>query len=472
VTGTFDRLLLAALAWGAFSFGAVYPWAYWPLAALCAFLGGRWILVSRAWSDRRLRNLGLACAAVALAIAAQTVALPYSLVQQLSPALDAFFREYALTYHPASLHALSLSASSTLTALGLFVAFAMLVLGLTNVLAAERLEWLVNQLMGLGLALAVVGVVQKALIDPDAPLIYGFWKPRFGGNPFGPFINRNHFAGWMVMALPVIVGYSCTVLARSTLPLRGPLAAKLRWVMTMDASQFLLVGFCTLLMGMSLVLTGSRSGIASFVVAMMVFGYLLVRRFQERRARLLAAGYLTLVLAGAVAWAGTDIAFGRFVQARADTPGRFLAWQDTVRIIQDFPWFGIGMGTYGQAMLVYQTANRPQMYVQAHNDYLQMAAEGGLLVAVPVLVTAVLIVATIRRRLISGMDDLPTSWLRSGAIAGLAGIAAQSLVEFSLQMPGNTVLFACVLAIAMHRPAEGRARTSRRPSPNPHAYRI
>jgi hypothetical protein len=49
--------------------------------------------------------------------------------------------------------------------------------------------------------------------------------------------------------------------------------------------------------------------------------------------------------------------------------------------------------------------------------------------------------------------------LRIGAVAGLAGIAAQSLVEFSLQMPGNTVLFVVLLAIAMHR---GRgARESR-----------
>jgi O-antigen ligase len=472
VTALSDRLLIAALAWGAFAFGAVYPWAYWPLAAASAFLGARWIAASRAWKDHRTRHLGLTLVVIAAAIGIQTIALPYRLVQQLSPALDAFFREYALSYHPASLHALSLSASSTAVALALFVAFALLLLGLLNALSPARLEWFVNQLMGLGLALAIVGVVQKALIEPDAPLIYGFWKPRFGGNPFGPFINRNHFAGWMVMALPVVVGYSCTVLARSGLPLRGSLTSKLRWVTTMDASPFLLVGFCALLMGMSLVLTGSRSGVASFVVAVMVFGYLLVRRFEERRARLLVASYLALVLAGAVTWAGTDVAFGRFVQARADSPGRFLAWQDTLRIIQDFPWFGTGLGTYGQAMLVYQTANRPQMYVQAHNDYLQIVAEGGLLVIVPVLVAAVIVVTTIRRRLISGTDDLLTYWLRSGAVAGLAGIAAQSAVEFSLQMPGNTVLFVCLLAIAMHRPAEGRPRTARRNGSDAHAYRV
>ena len=60
--------------------------------------------------------------------------------------------------------------------------------------------------------------MQKALIDPTQPLVYGFWKPLHGGNPFGPFINRNHFAGWMVMALPLVVGYSCAVLEATWRP--------------------------------------------------------------------------------------------------------------------------------------------------------------------------------------------------------------------------------------------------------------
>ncbi len=68
----------------------------------------------------------------------------------------------------------------------------------------------------------------------------------------------------------------------------------------------------------------------------------------------------------------------------------------------------------------------------------------------------------VRRRVFNGQDDEVTGWLRIGAVAGLAGIAAQSLVEFSLQMPGNTVLFVVLLAIALHR---GRGtRESKEPS--------
>jgi O-antigen ligase len=379
--------------------------------------------------------------------------------------MDRFFRQYALAYHPASLHALSLSPSSTVVVLLLFTAFAVLLLGLTASLADTRLDWLLNQVTGLGLALAIVGVVQKAFPEhPQKTLVYGFWETQQPGNPFGPFINRNHFAGWMVMALPLVTGYSCAVLAQTWSGRDTSVGSVLRWLTRVEAHRFTHVGFCALLMGMALVLTGSRSGIASFAVAMAVFAFLALRQFQGRRARLVFAGYLAAIFAGAVLWAGTDATVGRFVLARTDAPGRLIAWQDTMQIIGDFPVFGTGMGTYGQAMLVYQTAQRPVMYVQAHNEYLQVLAEGGLLVSLPVLVTLAVVLAALQRRL-TDRDDLVTAWVRIGAVAGLAGIAAQSLVEFSLQMPGNTALFVVILAVALHRRAPGshpsRQRTRR-----------
>ena len=130
-------------------------------------------------------------------------------------------------------------------------------------------------------------------------------------------------------------------------------------------------------------------------------------------------------------------------------------------IIRDFPVFGTGLGTYERAMLLYQTKGREVMYAEAHNDYLQIAAEGGLLVGVPVIATLVVIGIIIRRRLVAGDDDPLTYWIRVGAVAGLAGIAAQSIVEFSLQMPGNRVMFVLLLALAMHRPSRRSVHANR-----------
>ena len=454
MTALSERLLILALAWGAFSFGAVYPWGYWPLAALCAGLGIHTLIRTQGWKDIRVRTLAAALGAVAAAIAVQMVALPYSVVLKLSPALDQFFRQYSLFYHPASLHSLSLSWTSTLVVALLFVAFSLLLLGLVAGLGQVSFDWLMNQILGLGLALAVVGIVQKAFpMDDNRPLVYGFWEPRFGGNPFGPFINRNHFAGWMVMVLPMVAAYSCVALVQTFHVREWKASSLLRWLTTVDASRFVHAAFCALLMGASLVLTGSRSGIAAFAVSMVVFTVLAMRQFKNRRTRLMVAGYLGVILLGAIVWVGTDRTVTRFLLARTDSSGgaRLGAWADTSRIIQDFPLFGTGMGTYGQAMLVYQTANRPVMYVQAHNEYLQVAAEGGALVTIPAIIAVAVVLHRVRRRLFEGNDDEVTGWVRAGAAAGLAGIAAQSLVEFSLQMPGNAVLFVVLLAIALHR---------------------
>ncbi len=459
MTAISERLLTAALAWGALTFGAVYSWAYWPLAVVCATLGIAAIRRTRAFRDERLRHLGLALAAVCAAVALQLVALPYAVVAHVSPGFDRFFREYSIAYPPASLHPLSIDPRSTLIVLMLLVAFSLLLIGLTSVLRYSSLEWLINQVMGLGLALALIGILQKAVMDPAEPMVYGFWRPHQGGNPFGPFINRNHFAGWMVMALPLVVGYSCAILARTWRPLPR-WRDRLRWMATVEASQFVLVGFCALLMGMALALTGSRSGIASFVVGMVVFAALAVRGFRSRRVRLMVLAYFALMVVGAVAWAGMDAAVGRFQLAHADSWGRLRAWRDALSITADFPWFGTGLGTFGKAMLVYQTADRPWMYAQAHNDYLQLLAEGGAVVALTAAVAAWMVVSVIRRRVTSGMDDPLTYWVRLGAIAGLAGIAAQSAVEFSLQMPGNAVLLVLLLGLALHRPRSAESRRS------------
>jgi hypothetical protein len=453
--------LVGALAWGALSFGAVYPWAYWPLAGVCAGLGLSAILSTRAWQDPRLRRLGFALLAVAVAIGAQLVALPYSMLARLSPGVDQFLREYQLSYHPAALHPLSLTPESTWTALALFAAFSLLLVGLTAAIREMRLDWLMNQMMGFGVALALFAVIQKALLPPVKGLIYGVWGPSAAGNPFGPFVNRNHFAGWMVMTLPLVVGYSCAIFRESRHPEAGTVQGWLRWGMTVEASRFVLVGFAALAMGMSLALSGSRSGLAALAVAMTAFGWQALRSTHGRRARRLVAGYLVVLLIGAVVWAGTDASVERFLHVRTDAPGRLIAWWDTTRIIQDFPLFGVGVGGYQRAMLIYQTAGRPVMYAQAHNEYLQLVAEGGLLVAAPAAAVLVLVIAGIRRRLISGADDPTTFWVRVGAVAGLVGIAAQSLVEFSLQLPGNRVLFVILLAIALHRPA--RVPSERRP---------
>jgi putative inorganic carbon (HCO3(-)) transporter len=450
--------VLALLVWGVVSFGAVYPWGYWPLAVGCGAVGLWGIIVTKAWRDPRPRLLAWSLAAVAVAIALQLVPLPLAWFRQVTPAADQLLAQLQLAYavQPPPFHAVSVTPKGTLTALALFVLFGLFLVGMMRVVARLSLEWLVGQFIAFGLALALFGIVQKAVIGSENILVYGFWKPTSGiATPFGPFINRNHFAGWMVMVLPLVAAYATALAQAARGPFMGDWRSWTRWLITPDASRFVFVSVSMLVMAVALVLTGSRSGLGSFVVAMSVLGALSVAKGAGRTRRLLPAVYLAALVIAAVGWAGVGRTAARFERAAAELNERASAWRDTVHIIQDFPLTGTGLGGFGEAMLVYQTADRSSIYVQAHNDYLQVLAEGGLLVSVPAAIALAVLCWTIFLRYRRREDAGATYWLRSGAVAGLIGIGVQSLLDFSLQMPGNAVMFTVLCAIAMHRPSAG-----------------
>lgn len=444
--------LIAVLAWGVLTFGAVYPWAYWPLFACSAALGGLGVFGDAAWRDPRLARLGLALLAVSLAILVQIIALPAWLAAAISPGIEPFFAQFLVGYHPASLQTLSIDPAATRVVLAEVAAFALLLVGLSRLIRRWPLEWLAGQVMALAVAVALAGIVQKAVMDMSDPLIYGFWRPRQGGNPFGPFVNRNHFAGWMVMVVPLVAAYGWALVQRGGgLEDHRDSRGWMRWMSGVEGNRVLLVLTCVLVMAVALIMTGSRSGMVACGVAMAVLLYFTWRTIHGR-ARWFAAAVVVALLGGATLWAGAGRVVSRFEVAGDDAHGRMSAWRDTWRIVRDFPLVGTGLGGYRDAMLVYQSGDREAMYAQAHNDYLQLVAEGGLLVTVPAIFALGVGLVGIRRRLRDGDADGVTFWLRRGAVAGLAGVAAQSVVEFSLQMPGNAAMCVALVALALHRP--------------------
>lgn len=455
-------VLIAIVLLGALALGAVAPWAYWPLAAVCAGVG-LWALVgARARGRSPARPVVIALGLVAVAIAVQLLPWPYGWFVRLSPAADRLLAEYntAYSFLPPAWHALSISPRATLTALGLFLALALFFLGLSVGLDRVRLESFAMALGLFGVVLTIFGVVQLMVEQDNKSVVYFVLPTAPGALPFGPFINKNHFAGWMLMALPVVFGYLCAMTQASWRAQGGKLSRWLRWMTRPEAGRVALTAFCVVVMGTSIVLTKSRSGIGGFALVLFVLTAFIVTRATRHVGRVIAVIAMAGLLIGAVQWAGSGETASHFARASQDLPGRLQAWRDTSRIIRDFHWFGSGLGTYWMTMLVYQTGPRDQIFFQAHNDYLQLAAEGGVLVGVPALAALVALAVPAWRRL-GDREDLMTRWIRAGAVAGLVGIAAQSMFEFSLQLPGITALFVVLLALATHRPGERPAHARR-----------
>jgi O-antigen ligase len=454
-----EALLVAAIAWGAFAFGGVYPWAYWPLVA--AMLGGALLsFVATPATGLPSLRLGPLVGALMLfagATALQLVPAPLNVLASVSPEATRVIPELDLAVAAGivSRHPFSIAPALTETSLVLFTANALLLLGCARLFSIRGARRVAVAITAIGVALALTGIIQKPLF---AGKIYGFWTPQTDGNPFGPFVNKNHFAGWMVMALPLTIGMLYGDIARGMRHVKPTLRDRVLWLSSPEANRFVLLAAASAVMALAIVLTMSRSGMCAAMLALVLTSGVALRRLGTTTRPTIVTAYLLCVVMLVGGWVGVDAIADRFGSADwSEFNGRRGPWADAAGIFWRFPLTGTGLNTYGVATLFYQQHDLKWHYAQAHNDYLQLAAEGGALLTIPALLCVALFAAAVRKRF---KEETGTSgyWVRVGAVTGLAAIALQETVEFSLQMPGNAVLFAVLCGIALHRSPERSSR--------------
>ncbi|HEX6211616.1 MAG TPA: O-antigen ligase family protein [Methylomirabilota bacterium] len=488
----------ALIVWGTLAFGAVYDWAYTPLATGAALVGlGALLQAVRRGRLHASDGLLLSMLAlIALGALLQVVPLPRSVRLAVSPATEVYFREhdpvYRLAYEarrssaavlgllaPAGLppRPLSLNTGATLRAVGLLIAFALLLAGLIRTFHRTGIRRFARWLIAFGVLVALIGIVQKAVLGDHAfggMKIYGFWEPTYKlTTPFGPFVNKNHFAGWMLLVLPLALGYFAG-LAEDGIRRGAGWRERLLWLSSEGGGQAQLLAIAIAVMTLSLLMTLSRSGVAGLAVAVAITTLTAAGTLASVRARLGLVASLVLLMAIVVQWSSVNLS-ARFDSVPEAVALRVHAWRDAASIIRDFPLTGTGLNTYGAATLKYQTGDRTLHFREAHNDYLQVAAEGGLLLGLPAAVALFAFARLVWRRFRAAEDDRLTYWVRVGAVTGLVAIAVQSFVEFSLQMPGIACLAVTLAAMAAHpaRPAHRQVTPtmSRMPRPPLAGYR-
>ena len=389
---------------------------------------------------------------VLAAIAFQLIPLPPAIMAWLSPHLDDYFATVTLLPPDqmpglTTAHPLSIDPRWTAYSLGLVAMFVLFFWTLRRLLDQGGTRGLVRGIVWIGLALALTGVVFRA-VSPH--LLYGFWPVQGTSEPMGPFANRNHFATWLLMAVPLAMSYLLMRLeSRETLRDKRPPLTQLAG--TLQARNLWLIAAATA-MSLGIFASASRSGIVG-LVAGGVFGGLLSRPFMKRHSRtwVIASGVLIVLVLASYADIGHVLQRVEMTFAVQASPGRLVIWRDTWPAVRDFWLTGTGAGTYQAAMVVYQVALRGVTYFnQAHNHYLHVAEEGGLLLTIPALATLIAVGLGIRRRLLE--DETATHWLRAGAATGLFAVAVQSIWETGLRMPANALLCAALMAIALHEP--------------------
>jgi O-antigen ligase len=403
--------------------------------------------------DDPFRTLDLALIAILLAIAAQLVPLPSFLVALLSPHRLSFITQSSLDGTTPGFLPLTLDASATvhgwLATLTAFLTF----WTARATFAKGGQRTLVTALAWVGVAFVLIAFAQSG---SGTHLVYGFWQPRdAGARPFGPFINRNHAGTWSVLALFLCFG--CLQWRRAvSSPSRG-WSWRARLVHALDGRSLILT-LATLLLTVSVAAGASRSAMTALAAAALFVAFVAPRQSHRARSSLWTAAIALSAAFAVIAYADLDRLISRVDETRSlGLNQRVAIWRDTLRIVRDFPLAGVGAGNFADAMRVYQTGDRTYFWNEAHNEYLQIAAEGGLLLIAPVVI-ALSALARAGWRACTRHGD-QQRWMRLGAAASLVAVAVQSIWETGLALPANAMLAAVAAAILVHRSRHVDAET-------------
>jgi putative inorganic carbon (HCO3(-)) transporter len=433
------------------AFGGAQSWTFAPAIIALAISA---VLVRPPVATGRSRALDIALLCCLAWTLLQTVPLPPGWRDILSPNADAIDQALRFDGNLPRPRPLSIDPLSTLRAAIVTTMVAAMFWIARELCARQGARRLVQAVAWTGLAVAVVAVLTRAY-SPD--LIYGIWNPGSLSQPYGPFVNRNHMGTWLVMALPLVMGY---IVARfDDRARRGSFAAAIdtRMVWLMGAAGMMFV---------AIIVSLSRSAAVGTLSSGMFLGVFAGTRRSRGWWAVLATAAVFIMILVAIP---RSVDLGRrFEDPRA--PGTSAAWdreqiwRETLPIVRDFPVTGTGAGSFRTAMLVYQQSDRGLFFNQAHNQYLQFAAEGGLILIVPLLCAAVLFARAAARRL--SRDHAPMVWIRAGAAGGIVGVLVQSIWETGLRLPANGLLFAAICAIVVH---DGRGETAPRRTGKPGA---
>jgi O-antigen ligase len=451
--GFYDRLsnrldrtiaggLLGAVVFTALAHGAVEPWATAIFELMVLAMVFAWGV--KAALDQKV-----------------SIKIPPATLPLAALVAVALAQSVALTDATGTVKSLSMDVEASRGAVTMTLLLLVASLLAANFLSThKRLQWLVHFLVGFGFALAVFGIVQNLT-----------WNGRFywlrpnssGASPFGPFVNHNNFSGYMEMLIPLPIGLAITGAVRK------------------EARLFYL--FAASVMCVALVAALSRGGVISLAAGLLMLAVLgpisgrpkvqpekkiksrhakTTISFNGRRvslAKVVVAGVLlAAAITAAAIWMGSDrlsgaatgpggrASGGAAEDARHETffTSRGWIWRDAVSMIRANPLTGVGIGAFATAYPSYGLNDGSLRVDRAHNDYLEILADCGIVGGV-IALWFILSIGRAVARGIASHDRLLAGFALGGG-ASIFSLLVHSIFDFNLQLPSNALLFLVIAA--------------------------
>jgi O-antigen ligase len=406
----------AVLLLGPLAFGAVQPWSTFALEACAMLLLALW--ATRQWNRQELD------------------VFDHPLYRPM-----AVFFALVLTQWIVGITAYR---QVTYSHVLLYAAYGMIVFVVTQTLQrSSQFEFMAKLFSGYGAVVAAFALLQG--LAPNGKL-YWIWSLDQGGSIYGPYVNHNHYAGLMEMLLPFPLILAATRFSNGR-------------------ARIALAAIAALMAG-SIFLSGSRGGMLAFGAQMLVLAVLLLRKREGNWKQPLMLGVFLAMVIAFLVWIGGNELTHRLMsihsEAREEISGgvRITIDRDCLRMFTKRPLLGWGLGAFPVVYPGFRSFYTNFFVNEAHNDYLQLLCETGLLG----FCTMVWFQIVLYRRAISKIKN----WMSdvSGAftlacILGTTGILVHSLLDFNLQIPANAALFYVFCTLAAAPPLLQRARKRR-----------
>ena len=281
-------------------------------------------------------------------------------------------------------------------------------------------------LLSFGFAVSLFAIMQHFTFNGK---LYWVRELQYGGIPFGPYVNRNHFAGLMELIIPP--GLAIEIVGGER------------------RDQLPLLALFTLLPIGALFLSASRGGIISFVAEVAFLTILIVARRREKKV-LGAAALIVILAVILVSWLGIGAALDRFAtykKLETSEGRRAEMLHDTLRIYQGHRILGTGLGTLQEVFPLYETTYDGLIVNHSHNDYAEGLAETGAIGGICGLVFLVFLFWK-SWKILNVEGDARSFAYHTGALVACLGLLVHAGVDFNFHIPSNALIFLLQSALA------------------------
>ncbi|CAH9018329.1 O-antigen ligase family protein [Candidatus Nitrosacidococcus sp. I8] len=387
---------------------------------------------------------------IALVPLIQLIPLPIEILSKLFSGRFFYFEGISHTLNQDNIsnrwHSIALIPSATeLAWLTLLPPIAVFIS--TRYITSQQLKKLIYLFLGIVSFEAILGLIQYGE-GSENPFRLG--NEYYNDSAVGTYINRNHLAGLLEMALPVVLAILIAVIKRNP-KIRAKTEGRwyqllLRWSNN-QGNYFLLCFTIAIIILLGTIFTRSRTGIMLVMLGLILSFFVFIRKIDLKKLYG-TAGFIifsSLIFAFEI---GLTPIFNRFAVIDENMEkGRGLIYSGTLQAINEFFPFGSGAGSFAEVFQRFQPIDFTEGYVhRAHNDYLEWILVGGLPAAILIVASFVVY----GRRWIKiwqwGQESI-FYFIQIGAGIGTLLLLLHTFVDFNLHIPANAIFFAFLLGV-------------------------